>query len=119
MPWIPPGTFQDGLDAILPNGDLTFPAFSSDPGSLRIREWMRRIWLHGFITGQHDLGEHMAEAGLRRFDAGIASPAEHEALLGNLDALLSPDSVLSRFLRYDSALQETPDDYEPRDTVAP
>jgi len=107
--WLDPGTFQDGLDQVLPNGNLTFPAHSPDRGTQNIRAWMQRIWLHGFISGRHDLAEQVAEAGLRRFGEGGASVAEHEALLSDLDRLTSQDSTLERSLRYDASNLEAPE----------
>lgn len=101
--WIPPGTVQDALDQVLPHGNLTFPSFSNDRGTLKIREWMEQIWLHGFITGTHDLAEQLVEGNGRRLDEGKTSILEHEELLGVLDRLTARESTLSRSLRYNEA----------------
>lgn len=101
--WIPPGTVQDAMDQILPHGSLTFPSFSNDRGTVKIREWMEQIWLHGFITGTHDLAEQLVEGNDRRLGEGKTSILEHEELLGALDRLTAQESTLSRSLRYNES----------------
>lgn len=104
--WTPPGSFEDALELVLPHGSLTFPSFSNDRGTLTIRDWLERIWLHGFITGNHDLAEKLTEGSLRRFNEGKVSVLEHEVLLEELDRLMAQDSTLSRSLRYHRTLEE-------------